>query len=177
VSVERRECCGRRSGRGVTRPLNREMITRCSELEPNGPATTVVGPTAVDITVSDDTRRRMIEAVPANTRRAYGRQWGMFMRADTRELARMARQVDGIARQTAWGDGPSGAMPAVRHRHHAPDQTHLIWGQCPGASGLLLAGAGCLPGTAARLWISSPHMRLLGFGGGSGRCWASGPAG
>jgi len=54
------------------------MITRSAELAPPDRAGALAGHTDTDRSVSDATRRRIIDAVPANTVRAYARQWAAF---------------------------------------------------------------------------------------------------
>ena len=54
------------------------MITRSAELAPLDWAGVLAEHTEADRAVSEATRRRIIDAVPANTTRAYGRQWAAF---------------------------------------------------------------------------------------------------
>ena len=55
------------------------MITAGAELAPIDQAGVPAGHTDADRSVSEATRRRIIDAVPANTTRAYGRQWAAFI--------------------------------------------------------------------------------------------------
>jgi len=55
------------------------MITAGAELAPIDQAGVPAGHTDADRFVSEATRRRIIDAVPANTTRAYGRQWAAFI--------------------------------------------------------------------------------------------------
>ena len=54
------------------------MITRDGELAVLDRAGALTGPTDADRFVSEQTRRRILDAVPANTVRAYTRQWAAF---------------------------------------------------------------------------------------------------
>ncbi|MBA2694290.1 MAG: site-specific integrase, partial [Actinobacteria bacterium] len=54
------------------------MITRRGELAVLDRAGALTGPADADRFVSDATRRRILDAVPANTVRAYTRQWAAF---------------------------------------------------------------------------------------------------
>ncbi len=54
------------------------MITRRGELAVLDRAGALTGATDADRFVSDATRQRIIDAVPANTVRAYTRQWAAF---------------------------------------------------------------------------------------------------
>jgi hypothetical protein len=54
------------------------MITRRGELAVLDRAGALTGPADADRFVSEQTQQRIIDAVPANTVRAYTRQWATF---------------------------------------------------------------------------------------------------